>query len=398
MARTNRGPDDLRLRLACLELRSVARDLVNFRHFSRFLAESCPERHNDPAVLDRQLPEAFIGWLGRRIVERKGPYYGLPVSASGRKSTLSTVSLLLETWRRYDWKPELPADARIHRDDYPRSRGLNANFIDEHLMEQIESQENLALLDPETRVLVLVCRDEGLRISEALTLKTDCLKKTPAGRWALAHYKSKDKSYRVIPASRVVVDAVREQCDRVRGRYGNTCQWLFPKVTGNPDGKYPMPYGTVTHRFDAWLVRIQLIDAGGAPATANWHQFRHTLGTRMANAGVSGRTIREVLGHTSWEMQEHYSRISDDTLRREYEEKYEVRFNLKGQAVRLQPDSDLSGVEWLAEKIGRRLHAVTGGWCGRRGSLRHGHEPRDVAMPEVGLLCVQFELVQGVTV
>src|SRR5260370_19412427 len=82
----------------------------------------------------------------------------------------------------------------------------------------------------------------------------------------------------------------------------------------------------------------------------------------MANAGLSGRTIREVLGHTSWRMQEHYSRISDDTLRREYEEKYEVRFNLKGQAVRLQPDSDLSGVEWLAQKIGRRVHAVAPVW------------------------------------
>jgi beta-phosphoglucomutase-like phosphatase (HAD superfamily) len=83
------------------------------------------------------------------------------------------------------------------------------------------------------------------------------------------------------------------------------------------------------------------------------------------NADVSGRTIREILGHTSWRMQEHYSRIADDTPRREYEEKYEVRFNLKGEAVRLQRDSDLSGVEWLAEKIGRRLHSVAGGWCGR---------------------------------
>ncbi|WP_437087070.1 hypothetical protein [Streptomyces sp. enrichment culture] len=64
-------------------------------------------------------------------------------------------------------------------------------------------------------------------------------------------------------------------------------------------------------------------------------------------------------------MQEHYSRIADDTLRRGYEEKYEVRFNLKGEAVRIHRDSDLSGVEWLAEKIGRRLHAVAGGWCGR---------------------------------
>ncbi|WP_327259722.1 hypothetical protein [Streptomyces sp. NBC_01240] len=45
--------------------------------------------------------------------------------------------------------------------------------VDEHLMEQIESEQNLALLDPETRALVLICRDEGLRISEALTLKTE---------------------------------------------------------------------------------------------------------------------------------------------------------------------------------------------------------------------------------
>lgn len=85
----------------------------------------------------------------------------------------------------------------------------------------------------------------------------------------------------------------------------------------------------------------------------------------MANAGVPGRTIREVLGHTSWQMREHYPRIADGTLRREYEEKHESRFNLKGQAVRIRPDSDLGGVEWRAEKIGRRLHAVAAGRCGR---------------------------------
>ncbi|WP_069766717.1 hypothetical protein [Streptomyces sp. LUP30] len=133
----------------------------------------------------------------------------------------------------------LPPDARIHRDEYPRQLGLKANFIDEYLMEQIESEENLSLLDPETLTLVLSCRDEGLRISEALTLKTDCLKKTPSGRWALIHYKSKDKSFRAIPASRVVVDAVRGQHRRVRERFGDSCRWLFAMVSGNPDGKYP---------------------------------------------------------------------------------------------------------------------------------------------------------------
>jgi integrase len=376
----------VRLRLARIELRSVAQNLVNFRLFSRFLAEACPDRQHDPAVLDRHLLEGFIGWLGRRTVEKKGPYFGLPISPGSRSSSLSALSQLLETWRRYGWEPVLPADARIHRDEYPRPRGLNANFIDEHLMEQIESEENLSLLDPETRTLVLICRDEGLRIGEVLTLKTGCLKKTASGRWALVHYKSKDKSYRAIPASRVVVDAIRGQCERVRQQYGDKCRWLFPKVMANPDGKYPMPYGTVDTRFNAWMSRIQLIDASGAPATVSWHQFRHTLGTRMANAGVSGRTIREVLGHTSWKMQEHYSRIADDTLRREYEEKYEVRFNLKGQAVRLHRDSDLSGVEWLAEKIGRRLHAVAGGWCGR-----HIARPCPMTAADGCYLCEDFQ-------
>ncbi|MER6254657.1 tyrosine-type recombinase/integrase [Streptomyces sp. NPDC001584] len=355
----------MRLRLARTELRSVARNIHDVVVFSRFIAESRPDQQNDPAVLDRALLESYIGWVGRRTVEKKGPHYGLPVSPGSRIRLLSVISTMLETWRRYGWQPVLPPDARIHRDEYPRQRGLKANFIDEYLMEQIESEENLALLDPETRTLVLICRDEGLRIGEALTLKTDCLKKTPSGRWALVHYKSKDKSFRAIPASRVVVDAIRGQHGRVRERFSNGCHWLFPKVSGNPDGKYPMPYGTVDTRFDAWLKRIRLIDSNGDAAIVNWHQFRHTLGTRMANAGVSGRTIREVLGHTSWEMQEHYSRIADDTLRREYEEKYEVRFNLKGEAVKVRRDADLSGVEWLAEKIGRRLHAVAGGWCGR---------------------------------
>ncbi|GAA3380809.1 tyrosine-type recombinase/integrase [Streptomyces sannanensis] len=355
----------LRLRLARTELRTAARNLNDFVQFSRFIAEARPDRQHDPAVLDRPLLESYIGWVGRRTVEKKGAYCGRPLTPSSRSRLLSVVATLLETWRRYHWQPVLPPDARIHQDEYPRPRGLKANFIDEHLMEQIESEENLALLDPETRALVLICRDEGLRISEALILKTDCLKKTPSGRWALVHYKSKDKSFRAIPASRAVVDAIREQHGRVRERFGDACRWLFPKVSGNPDGKYPMPYGTADTRFDAWLQRIRLIDSNGDPAIVNWHQFRHTLGARMANAGVSGRTVREILGHTSWEMQEHYSRIADETLRREYEEKYEVRFNLKGEAVKVRADADLSGVEWLAEKIGRRLHAVAGGWCGR---------------------------------
>ncbi|WP_199565800.1 tyrosine-type recombinase/integrase [Spongiactinospora rosea] len=355
-----------KITLGRVELRTIASVLPAFAYFSRFLTQVLPDRQHDPLLLEREVLEAYLGWLQRQVNENKaGRNRGQPLSVATRIRHLSALAGFLDHWHRYGWDPLLPATARIYTEDYPRRSGLKANFIDEYLMDQIEAEENLTLLEPETRVMLLICRDEGLRIGEALTLKLDCLQRTPSGRWALVHYKSKDKSYRAIPASRVVVEAIREQHRRVTQVFGDRCQWLFPRVQANHDGRHHMTYTTITRRFDAWLNEIRLIDAHGAPARVTWHQFRHTLGTRMANAGVSGRTIREVLGHTSWEMQEHYSRISDDTLRREYEEKYEVRFNLKGQAVRIRPDTDLSAVEWLAEKIGRRLHAVSGGWCGR---------------------------------
>ncbi|MFE0686085.1 hypothetical protein ACFW17_35525 [Streptomyces sp. NPDC058961] len=111
----------LRLRLARTELRSAARNLHDFVLFSRFLAEARPDRQNDPAVLDRPLLESYIGWVGRRTVERKGPYFGQPVSPGSRSRSrlLSAVFTMLETWRRYDWQPALPADARIHRGRIP---------------------------------------------------------------------------------------------------------------------------------------------------------------------------------------------------------------------------------------------------------------------------------------
>ncbi|MBO8194530.1 hypothetical protein ITI46_23140 [Streptomyces oryzae] len=82
------------------------------------------------------------------------------------------------------------------------------------------------------------------------------------------------------------MDAIREQYKRVQERFGGACGWLFPKVSGNPDGKYPMPYGTVDTRFDAWLKWIRLIDFNGHAAAVSRHQFRHALGTRLGHAGV----------------------------------------------------------------------------------------------------------------
>lgn len=86
----------MRLRLARTELRSVARNLHDVVVFSRFIAESRPDQQNDPAVLDRALLESYIGRVGRRTVEKKGPHYGQPVSSGSRIRLLSVMSTMLE--------------------------------------------------------------------------------------------------------------------------------------------------------------------------------------------------------------------------------------------------------------------------------------------------------------
>lgn len=82
------------------------------------------------------------------------------------------------------------------------------------------------------------------------------------------------------------------------------------------------------------------------------HSFRHTPDTCTANAGVSAHTIREILGHTPERcgLLAHRGRDPSPRVRGE------VRgaLQLKGEAVEVRRHADLPGVEWLAEKIGRR--------------------------------------------
>ncbi|WP_307517574.1 hypothetical protein [Streptomyces umbrinus] len=123
----------LRLRLARTELRSAARNLHDFVLFSRFLAEARPDRQNDPAALDRPLLESYIGWVGRRTVEQKGPYFGQPVAPGSRSRLLSAVSTMLENVaplrlaacaarRRPDPPGRIPAVARAEGQLHRRAR------------------------------------------------------------------------------------------------------------------------------------------------------------------------------------------------------------------------------------------------------------------------------------
>ncbi len=110
----------------------------------------------------------------------------------------------------------------------------------------------------------------------------------------------------------------------------------------------------------------EICDASGRPAHVTAHQFRHTLGTRLINNGVSLDTVRRLLDHNSAEMTIRYATIKDQTLRREWD-RFQQRVNVRGELIPLDPtESPLSDAAWAKENLGRAKQTLPNGTAGCR--------------------------------
>ena len=61
------------------------------------------------------------------------------------------------------------------------------------------------------------------------------------------------------------------------------------------------------------------------------HQFRHTVGTRLINAGVPQHVIQKLLGHASPRMTARYAQIHDQTVRDAFDRYCQQRVNTAGE-------------------------------------------------------------------
>ena len=96
--------------------------------------------------------------------------------STGQKGRLlGNLRTFLGDVRIHDWAPGLPANATYFDGEVPRrSTRRLPRFIDEFVMGQIESDENLARLpDLTTRTAIVILIETGLRSVDALRLPFD---------------------------------------------------------------------------------------------------------------------------------------------------------------------------------------------------------------------------------
>ena len=341
-----------RLQAGTMTPGSVATTVPQIKKFCEFLKDR-GERLDRPENLTRGLLERYRAYI---TAAGYSPAY--------RTSVLVSLRVLLDDARFNGWERGLASTATYFRGELPRGPESLPRFIDEFVMGQIERPENIArITDLTIRTAVCVLIKTGLRSVDVSRLPFDPIVHDAAGAPVLIYYNHKLKREAALPVDDTLVAAIREQQAAVAARFPNGCRWLLPSSRGNPSGDMTLTVHTLRKRMHAWLAAGEVRDAHGRPVKVTPHQFRHTLATRMINNEIPVTVIRRLLDHSSTAMTDVYARISDETLKREFE-KFNKRVNIHGELIPIDPAGLINEAAWMKERLARAKQTLPNGYCG----------------------------------
>ena len=302
----------------------------------------------------RELLEGFAAHL-----------FSLGLHPGSRNRALGALRTFLDDCRRHDWMPSLDPKATYYRDDYARRPEALPRYISDHVMAQLEREENLARLPGITsRTIVDVLVGTGLRAEDTLTLEFDSLTRDTAGAPYLRYFNQKLARERFVPISDQLADQVRGQQAWVREMFPSGARYLLPRILANPDGVHPYCETTLRRQLLLWEQECDFREEDGTRAHVTPHRFRHTIATRMINEHVPEIAVQQMLDHSSPAMTRVYAKIHNATLRAAFD-RYQERINIRGEVVKLDPAGPLSDAAWAKERLGRAKLTLPNGYCGR---------------------------------
>lgn len=156
----------------------------------------------------------------------------------------------------------------------------------------------------------------GMRISELINLKKDCLLSTSHGACFLKVPLGKMNNERMVPLHQEAIDII----DKIKT--DAQLRLISDDVPNDSiisdrliaiDGSVCAVYNRLRHQFKK--ITGDIIDQG-KPIT--FHRLRHTYATSLLSAGVGIFSIMKLLGHRRIEMTMRYTRVVPSALRNEY--------------------------------------------------------------------------------
>ncbi len=304
------------------------------------------------ADVDRPLLERYLA----HVMSQPGGH-------SVKKTRIGSLNLFFQTVRQHCWDDSLPGGAAFYVGDTPPIPARLDRRLAEFVMTQVESPTNLDRWpEPSGRLVTLILTRCGLRISSALSLGFDCLLHDGQGAPYLRYVNTQMKREAAVPIDEELQAAIGEQQRRVLDRWPDGVPLLFPRQRANVSGNVPLDPGTYRRMLNRWLETCEIRDEHGRPVHLTPHQWRHTFACRLINRDVPQEVVRVLLDHESHRMTSHYAKITDQTVRRHWQEATKV--NIQGERVSIDPEGPLAQAQWAKTRYGMSTQTLPNGYCG----------------------------------
>jgi len=302
--------------------------------------------------------------VGRPLLERYLAHVAsLPGGPGMKKTRIGGLNLFFQNIRQNGWDDALPGTAAFYPGDIPAVPGQVDRRLAEYVMTQIEAPASLDRWpSPAGRLITLILTRCGLRISSALALDFNCLLRDGQGAPYLRYFNTKMRREAAVPIDEELEAAIRDQQRRVLDQWPGRTTCLFPRERANVSGNLPLADGTYRRMLGRWLATCEIRDEHGRPVHLTPHQWRHTFACRLINRDVPQEVVRVLLDHDSHKMTSHYAKITDQTVRRHWEQATKV--NINGERVALDPDGLLDQAQWAKTRYGMATQTLSNGYCG----------------------------------
>lgn len=277
---------------------TIVKELTSMRRLSKYLAQNYPQIESCKDI-SRAVLEEYLIYLQTE-----------DTGVNNFRNDLTRLRGILETIGKiYD---DSQLEKLFLNTDIPHStRTQLKSYSDEEL-----KRFNAAFVKMEEQMcrLMVIHQMLGTRISDTLTLQTDCLYEQE-GRPMIRIQQMKTNTF-VKPISAELELLIQKAIQYTREKYGET-KFIFVNEK-NPER--PMQYNTVQNKVMALIQKENLRDDKGQLFGFGTHMFRHCYGIRLTEMHYDDWTIAKLLGHKSIKNVKYYRQMSHQILAEETRE------------------------------------------------------------------------------
>lgn len=280
------------MHLKYMAIGSITAEMVATKRFCRYLALRYP-KIKSLLDLTRDIMESYLIYLQTEAKERKNyrsDLYGL-------RRVIEDVG---NHYDRQDIKNLFIST------DFPSTPRYLFKFYSDETVKKLN--ENIFQMDEQIARALILHQLLGTRISDTLTLKTDCLS-IRENRYFIRIEQVKSITFEKA-ISDEIAQLIIKSIDYTEEHYGKT-KYIFVK---KEDPLRPFQYSMLQHRVMQMIRKNDIRDENGELLNFGTHTFRHCYGKKLTEMHIDDWMIARLLGHKTLQSVHHYRKIGNKIM------------------------------------------------------------------------------------